>query len=119
MKTTKAKTDPQNIESINKSPILVTIDDNTYEDVARIFKVLADPTRLKIIAALINKELCVQEIAGMLNMSLPAILHHLKSLKDSRLIKYRRDGKKAIYLIDNTLLIQLFARGLASYNKKI
>lgn len=119
MKTTKKKISQRN----TKGPVTelkpVMISDETIEEVARIFKVLADPSRLKIIAALIKNELCVQEISELLNMSLPAVSHHLKSLKDSKLIKYRRDGKKAIYLIDNTLLIQLIERGLASYNKKL
>jgi DNA-binding transcriptional ArsR family regulator len=118
MKTTKKKTDLQTTKNLNEIKADM-ISDETIADVARVFKVLADPTRLKIIAALIKHEMCVQDISELLNMSLPAVSHHLKSLRDSRLIKYRRDGKKAIYLIDDTLLIQLLARGLASYNKKI
>lgn len=119
MKTTKKKTDLQTTKNHITEIKAGMVSDETISDVARIFKVLADPTRLKIIAALIKNELCVQDISELLNMSLPAVSHHLKSLRDSKLIKYRREGKKAIYLIDDTLLIQLLARGLASYNTKI
>ncbi|MDD4690326.1 MAG: metalloregulator ArsR/SmtB family transcription factor [Eubacteriales bacterium] len=72
-------------------------DDESLFDMAAVFKVLSDPTRLKIINALLLSEMCVCDIAALLNMSQPAISHHLKSLRQTRLIKYRREGKIAYY----------------------
>lgn len=81
-------------------------DDESLFDMAAIFKVLSDPTRLKIINALLLSEMCVCDIAALLNMSQPAISHHLKSLRQTRLIKYRRDGKIAYYsLVDEHIKI--------------
>lgn len=76
-------------------------DDNTLFNMAEAFKVLSDPTRLKIINALMLSEMCVCDISALLNMSQPAISHHLKSLRQTRLIKYRRDGKIAYYSLDD------------------
>lgn len=119
MKTIKKKTEQTEGTLKNeRDTAVVMVSDRIITDLAGVFKVLADPTRLKIINALIMREMCVQDLAALLNMSLPAVSHHLKQLRDSRLIQYRRDGKKAIYLIDNTLLIQLFARGLESFSKE-
>ena len=81
-------------------------DDESLFDMAAIFKVLSDPTRLKIINALLLSEMCVCDIAALLKMSQPAISHHLKSLRQTRLIKYRRDGKIAYYsLVDEHIKI--------------
>jgi len=76
-------------------------DDDILFNMAAVFKVLSDPTRLKIINALMLSEMCVCDISALLNMSQPAISHHLKSLRQTRLIKYRRDGKIAYYSLDD------------------
>lgn len=84
------------------------IEDDTIFDMAQTFKVLSDPTRLKIINALMLSEMCVCDIAALLNMSNPAVCHHLKSLRQMRLIKYRRDGKVAYYSIDDEHIKNIF-----------
>ena len=66
-------------------------------DIADLFKVYADSTRLKILIALLDGDLCVGEIANKLEMSQTAISHQLRLLKQNHLIKYRRDGKNVIY----------------------
>ena len=87
-------------------------DDETLFDMAAEFKVLSDPTRLKIINALMLSEMCVCDISALLNMSQPAISHHLKSLRQTRLIKYRRDGKIAYYSLENEHIQLLFSQCL-------
>jgi Predicted transcriptional regulators len=85
-----------------------------WERMASVFKTLSDATRLKIVHALIIKEQRVCDIARDLNMSLPAISYHLKLLRDSSVIKYRRDGKNIFYSIDAQLLCDLFRVGSVS-----
>ncbi len=85
-------------------------DDAILFDMAAEFKVLSDPTRLKIINALLLSEMCVCDIAALLNMSQPAISHHLKSLRQTRLIKYRRDGKIAYYSLDDEHIKIMFSQ---------
>ena len=80
----------------------------TLYHMAGTFKVLSDPTRLKIINALLLEEMCVCDISALLNMSQPAIAHHLKSLRQTRLIKYRREGKMAYYSLDDEHIRMLF-----------
>ncbi len=71
-------------------------------DVAELFKVFSDSTRIMILSALIDKEMCVNHIAELLSMSQSAISHQLRVLKQARLVKYRRDGKIIYYsLCDN------------------
>lgn len=87
-------------------------DDDILFNMAAEFKVLSDPTRLKIINALMLSEMCVCDISALLNMSQPAISHHLKSLRQTHLIRYRRDGKIAYYSLENEHIQLLFSQCL-------
>lgn len=92
---------------VNKVKNEIT-NDSILFNMALTFKVLSDPTRLKIINALMLSEMCVCDISALLNMSRPAISHHLKALRQMRLIKYRRDGKIAYYSIDDETIKVIF-----------
>lgn len=71
-------------------------------DLAELFKVFGDSTRIKILYVLFESEMCVCDIAQLLNMSQSAISHQLRVLKQSQLVKYRREGKTVFYsLADN------------------
>lgn len=74
---------------------------------SEIFKVLGDETRVKIMYLLINRELCVCDLAEILNLTLPAISHHLRLLKAFRLVKYRRDGKMVYYTLDDNHIVNM------------
>ena len=65
------------------------------------FKTLADPTRLRIIAALSERELCVCDLAEILGVTGSAVSHQLRLLRGQRLVKYRKDGKIAYYTLDD------------------
>jgi DNA-binding transcriptional ArsR family regulator len=65
------------------------------------FKVLSDPTRLKIVLALSKQELCVFDIAELLKVTESAISHQLRLLKTLRLVKYRKEGKMVFYSLDD------------------
>ena len=68
---------------------------------AELFKALNDPTRLKILSALEIEELCVCDIAALTNMAQSLVSHHLQGLRQLNIVKYRRDGKMAIYSISD------------------
>lgn len=68
-------------------------------DMAEVFKSLNDPTRLKIINVLLLSELCVNDIVSLLEMSQPAISHHLKELRKLKLVKIRKAGRSVFYSI--------------------
>ena len=72
-------------------------DEELLYDVAELFKVFGDSTRVRIICALFESEMCVCDIAGVLNMTQSAISHQLRVLKQARLVKYRREGKTVFY----------------------
>lgn len=72
-------------------------DDETLYDLADFFRIFADSTRIKILYALFESEMCVYDIAQLLNMTQSAISHQLRALKQSKLVKYRREGKTILY----------------------
>lgn len=79
---------------------------------ADFFKVFGDSTRIKIIAALEKSELCVCDIAALLNMTQSAISHQLRVLKQSRLVKYRKEGKIVFYSLDDEHVGIILNQGL-------
>ena len=85
---------------------------------AETFKVLSTSTRIKIINALANKELCVCDISELLGMSQSAISHQLKKLRELKLVKYRKEGRTVYYSLDDDHILQLFAQGLAHVTEK-
>ena len=78
-----------------------------FSAVADVFKQLSDPVRVRIFWLLSHREECVINIAAMMDMSSPAVSHHLKSLLDSGLIMSRRDGKEVYYKASDTEQIGL------------
>lgn len=72
-------------------------DDEILYDLADLFKIFSDSTRIKILYALFEAELCVCDIAQLLGMNQSAISHQLRLLKQSKLVRYRREGKAVLY----------------------
>jgi ArsR family transcriptional regulator len=87
-------------------------------DLAELFKVFGDSTRIKILCALTEAEMCVCDIAALLNMTQSSISHQLRILKQARLVRYRRDGKVVYYSIDDDHVKQIFDQGLVHLNEK-
>jgi ArsR family transcriptional regulator len=87
-------------------------DDTQLRKTAELFKAVSDPTRLKIVNALILAEMCVCDIAALMNMTQPAVSHHLKVLRQMHLVKYRRDGKIVYYSLDDEHVSNVFYQGL-------
>ena len=76
-------------------------DDRTLMALSEVFKVLGDPTRLKICLALSRRELCVTDIAGLLGLTESAVSHQLRLMKAMRLVAYRKEGKMTFYMLDD------------------
>jgi DNA-binding transcriptional ArsR family regulator len=86
-------------------------------DLAELFKVFGDTTRVKIIYALFSSEMCVCDIANLLGMTQSAISHQLRVLKQARLVKYRKDGKVVYYSLDDDHIKHIFKCGLCHINE--
>jgi len=71
------------------------------------FKVLGDPTRVRIVMALASAELCVCDLSTLLNVSPSAVSHQLRLLRQQRLVKFRREGKMAYYSLDDDHIVRL------------
>ncbi len=88
------------------------IADSDSKQLADVFKVLGDRTRVRIIHALSTCELCVCDIAEAVEMSQSAVSHQLRLLRSMRLVKYRKEGKSVLYSLDDEHILQLFSQGM-------
>lgn len=88
------------------------LDENTATHLAQFFGALADPSRLRIIAALVDGEKNVGELATVATISESAVSHHLRDLRQLRIVKTRKDGRFVYYSLDDEHVIDLFQRGL-------
>ena len=94
----------------NASEITPT-EENLY-DVADFFKIFGDQTRIRIMFALFSQEMCVCDIAKSLDMTQSAISHQLRTLKQSRLVKSRRDGKTIYYSLADAHVKSIFYQAI-------
>ena len=93
-------------------------DEELLFDLADLFKVFGDSTRVKIICGLFAAELCVCDIAALLGMTQSAISHQLRVLKQARLVKFRRAGKVVYYSLDDEHIKAIFNQGLNHIKEK-
>lgn len=100
--------DPERVAKVRKG----MIPGEHVERMSEVFEALGNPTRVKIIHALITEELCVCDLAQVLGMSSSAISHQLRVLRAKRLVKFRKEGKMAYYSIDDEHVRELFTLGL-------
>lgn len=96
---------------------MILLDDDKIIDIAELFKIFGDSTRVKIINVLLNGELCVSEIQNKLNVSQSAVSHQLRILKDSKLVKYRKDGKEIYYFLADDHVEKIFKMGCEHINE--
>ena len=95
------------IEKVNKIKKIMPSDDLLF-DIAEVFKVFGDTTRMKIISALLEAELCVGDIAEITNSTQSAISHQLRVLKQAKLVKFRKDGKIVYYSLDDEHVSEMY-----------
>lgn len=87
-------------------------DEDTLYDLAELFKVFGDSTRIRILFALFESELCVCDLAETLNMTQSAISHQLQLLRTNKLVKSRREGKSIYYSLADQHVFTIIAQGL-------
>ncbi|MCX4266198.1 MAG: metalloregulator ArsR/SmtB family transcription factor [Firmicutes bacterium] len=111
----------ENGQSVNNRSVNVVnnlLSEEQIADMATLFKMMSDPTRLRIINMLLISELCVHDLAEFMQMSQSAISHQLAALRNSRLIKFRREGKQIFYSLDDEHIGQLFKQCLEHAKEK-
>lgn len=97
----------QSAENIRTMP-----DETVMTDTAELFKVFGDATRIKILFLLLDREMCVCDIAQFLGMQQSAISHQLRVLKQASLVKYRRDGKTVFYSLADSHVETMLNQGI-------
>ena len=88
------------------------VDAGTAARLANTFKALSDPTRVRILSALMECELCVHELSAALQMTQSAVSHQLATLREMRLVKFRKEGRHVFYTLDDEHIYRLFRQGL-------
>ena len=87
-------------------------DEEPVYEVSELFKVFGDSTRVKILYALLEAELCVCDIAKLMEVTQSAVSHQLRVLKNSKLVKFRREGKTVYYSLADDHVIHILAQGM-------
>ncbi len=93
------------------------LDDDKIIDLSELFKMFGDSTRVKIMNVLINDEMCVNDISEKIGVSQSAVSHQLRILKDSKLVKYRKDGNLAYYYLADDHVEKIFKMGCEHINE--
>lgn len=88
------------------------LQDDQVTELSSIFQALGDPTRIRIIHALITAEICVCDLAAVLEMTQSAVSHQLRYLRNLRIVKRRKVGRTVYYSIDDEHILALFETGL-------
>lgn len=88
------------------------LEQEQYQQLSELFKMFADATRLKILSLLFHQELCVCDMAELLQMNQSAVSHQLRVLRQNRIIKSRRDGKNIYYSLDDEHIQYIYNSGL-------
>lgn len=92
-------------------------EEETLYDLADFFKVFGDSTRIKVLWALSKSDMCVCDIAVLLNMTKSSISHQLRILKQARLVKYTKSGKNVFYSLTDLHVLQIFNQGFEHINE--
>lgn len=96
---------------MNKKNLL--LDEHTAAHVAELFRAFSDTSRVRILAAIMEQEQNVQALAKTVGISESAVSHHLRGLRQLRLVKARREGKEVYYRIEDEHIITLFQQGIS------
>ena len=99
---------PEHIEAVRR---LMPDDDSLY-DLSEVFRVFGDSTRIRILYALFESELCVCDLATLLGLTQSAVSHQLRILKDAKLVKFRREGKSIFYTLNDDHVRAILSLGM-------
>lgn len=104
------------VHLIDEAAVLAAITDRATEEevtyVADLFQILASPTRLRMVEALAGGELCVCDLSAVVGVSESAVSHHLRQMRQMRIVAYRKEGRMAYYRLDDAHIERLFDTGL-------
>ncbi len=104
---------PESIEKITEA----MPDEDALIDLAELFKVFGDSTRIKLLTALSSGELCVCDLSKLIGMSMSAVSHQLKILKTAKLVKCRKEGKAAFYSLADDHVMTILRQGIDHINE--
>ena len=90
----------------------LVLDEHVAAHVAELFSLFSDTSRVRIISAILEQEINVSTLAKMIGVTESAVSHHMRSLRQMRLVKSRRDGKEVYYRVDDPHIIALFQQGV-------
>jgi DNA-binding transcriptional ArsR family regulator len=107
--------DPEKVRRVQRN----LTDDESVERLAETFAILSDPARLRIVEALTREELCVCDLSAALGLSQSGTSHHLRTLRNLRLVKHRRAGRLVYYTLDDEHIRRLFAQGLEHVREEL
>lgn len=94
------------------------VDEPAAAGLAETFQALSDPSRIRLISALMDCELCVCDLSALVGMSQSAVSHQLRLLRNLRLVKKRKEGRIVYYSLDDEHISDLFQRGLDHYKHR-
>ena len=103
---------------IHQEAVLEMPNEDTFNKLADLFKLIGDTTRCRILFALDQNEMCVCDLANVLNMTKSSVSHQLAVLRRSGVVKCRRSGKEVYYTLDDEHIVKLFEVGLEHINHK-
>lgn len=100
--------DPETAQKVKAS---MPDEDHMY-DLSELFRIFGDSSRIKILFSLFDAELCVSDMAAILNLSQSSVSHQLRVLKDAKLVKFRREGKVVYYSLDDEHVRTILSMGM-------
>lgn len=106
-------TDPHDADTLSVLVAEYLLSQRTAGEMADIFSALADATRVRIIGLLTNTEMCVGDLCLALEMTQPAISHHLRILRNLKIVAARKAGRHVFYTLADEHIEDIFAQGLA------
>jgi ArsR family transcriptional regulator len=92
-----------------ENPVL---DEHIAAHVAELFRAFSDTSRVRILSAIIEKEVNISALAALVGVSESAVSHHMRGLRQMRIVRARRDGKEVFYSVDDVHIIELFQQGI-------
>lgn len=94
------------------------LDEHSAAHVAELFRAFSDTSRVRILSVIIDREVNVTQLAGLVGVSESAVSHHMRGLRQMRLVNARRDGKEVYYSVEDPHIIALFQQGVRHVKEK-
>ena len=94
------------------------LDEHSAAHVAELFRAFSDSSRVRILSVLVDQEMSVSQLAKLVGVTESAVSHHLRGLRQMRLVEFRRDGKEVYYFVDDPHTIALFQQGVRHVQEK-